>query len=76
MNPFKPHGRNTPGTRLPPETTMAPEHFDDDYSDGDPAECPECGGSGTDKWNDHILPCPMCGPLPVSLPLPPPGGEG
>jgi DnaJ-class molecular chaperone len=33
----------------------------DDY-DLDPDDtCPECGGSGTDRYNDHILDCPKCG---------------
>ena len=22
--------------------------------------CPECDGLGTDKWCDHLLPCPLC----------------
>lgn len=22
--------------------------------------CYHCGGYGTDPWNDHILPCPVC----------------
>lgn len=42
------------------------EHIDDDYSDGDPAECPECGGDGRDKWTDYLLPCPVCCPEPAT----------
>ena len=30
---------------------------DDDLND----TCPECGGTGTDRYNDHILECPKCG---------------
>ena len=28
--------------------------------DEDDGLCPDCHGDGTDKWNDHLLPCPTC----------------
>lgn len=39
------------------------ESFDLDVTDDDEPDdtCPECGGSGTDRYNDHILDCPKCG---------------
>jgi len=32
----------------------------DDYDLDTDDTCPECGGSGTDRYNDHILDCPKC----------------
>lgn len=33
----------------------------DDMDDDEPDDtCPECAGSGTDRYNDHILECPKC----------------
>ena len=36
-----------------------PEQEQDD-SDDLGGICPECNGDGGDKWNDYILPCPLC----------------
>jgi hypothetical protein len=29
----------------------------EDYTD---RTCPECGGSGGDRWNDGVVPCKLC----------------
>jgi hypothetical protein len=34
--------------------------FDIEDSADEDEECPECHGEGTDKWSDHVLPCPAC----------------
>lgn len=33
-----------------------------DHPDNDPDDlyCEWCHGDGTDPYNDHVLPCPMC----------------
>jgi DnaJ-class molecular chaperone len=43
--------------RCAPEPTAQPVQDDTDAAD---RTCPECHGDGGDKWNDYILPCPMC----------------
>lgn len=30
-----------------------------EYEDDEPV-CPECRGDGTDRYTDHLLPCPLC----------------
>lgn len=35
--------------------------LDDEDGPDDEATCPACEGRGSDKWNDHCLPCPTCG---------------
>lgn len=49
MNPFKPHRRNTPGTRLPPPPAPAPAHGVWVCSRGCPAAetCKAIHGGGT-----------------------------
>lgn len=37
--------------------------FDSDYEDYEDyidRTCPECGGSGGDRWNDGVVPCKVC----------------
>lgn len=33
---------------------------DEEYEDSTDRTCPECNGSGGDKWNDGVIPCKFC----------------
>lgn len=36
------------------------EEDDKHYDDLTDRTCPECNGSGGDKWNDGVVPCKFC----------------
>lgn len=35
------------------------EDFEEEYWDDDDI-CPECLGTGVDKYTDGLMPCPLC----------------
>jgi rubredoxin len=43
------------------EVTFAPPVDEDDYDDSAESRiCSVCNGTGGDRWNDGIMPCPEC----------------